>query len=449
MNNPIENKLTQMAQSVEPSAEFSKELWNQIKMKTPINTELKRSPRRFWIPAAVVLGLLLVLVISAPQTVLAAMRSLLSYIPGVGFVQTGETTLYLSEPVTAEQDGLVLTIDQVVASDEKVVVSYHIDNLTQGSSACFYDDHQLVLPDGTTRYPIGGGAGGDTATVEFAALPQGVTGASLIAGMNFPSEGCMGPQEWNMAFTLGTEAPAEKILPVVENPVAQQPQEMPEGESAVLFNVEKFVELSDGYLLTGHMVAGNKGWRNTIIDMDTISALDANGKTVVIDPSTETFSDNEFSIKVNSKDFVGPITFNVKGLWIFANTDNAEAFTFDAGSNPQTGEKWTVDRKLTVAGQKYTVKDVEMVADDSHTNVPGTLYGYAVRMQGEQFNAIGFDCEGVDGPSSWFGSARPLDNGELSSESLYPDGLPTGVVTCKPGDAQFKATGNWNFVWQP
>lgn len=449
MTNPIEEKINRVARSVEPSAEFSQKLWNEIKMKPHTVKEPKRISRRFWIPAVTVLGVMVILVVSAPQTVLAAFRSLLSYIPGIGFVQTSETTLYLTEPVVTEKDGYSFTIDQVVADAEKVVVSYHIDSLTSDTTSCFYDGNRLLLPDGSSKMPIGGGVQGSEASVEFSALPEGVKEASIIASMDIPSEDCAGPQEWIVPFALGSEAPVENILPVIENTVTQAPVDLPTDGSTILFNVDKYVELSDGYLLTGHMISANSEWRNTIIDMETITARDANGMNVPVEPTDDSFGDKEFSFKVASKEFTGPVTFNIKGIWVWANMEKAPSFSFDAGSDPQTGQSWMVNQDLTIAGKKITVQDVQMIADDSQTNVPGTLYGYSIHILAEGMNNVGFNCSGEQGPSSLFGQTLPLNANEQISENYYPEGIPTGLITCKLQDAQFKENGDWQFTWQP
>ena len=151
MNNSVEDKFTRMAQSIEPSAGFSQELWSKMKNQSMKKSSPKRMPRRLWIPAAALLAALLVIVVATPQGVLAAFRSLLSYIPGVGFVQTDDATLYLAEPVTVEQDGYIFTLDQVVADAEKVVVAYHIDGIDKDVSSCFYDANRMMLPDGKSK----------------------------------------------------------------------------------------------------------------------------------------------------------------------------------------------------------------------------------------------------------------------------------------------------------
>lgn len=449
MTNPVEKKLHEVAQSIEPSADFSQDLWKQIKMKNQNNHEPKRISRRFWIPAAVVMGLLLVLVISTPQTVLAVFKNLLSYIPGIGFVQTAESTLYLAEPVKVEQDGYSLVIDQVVADPDKVVVSYHIEGIAADVSACFYDGNQLQLSDGKIRLPIGGGVEGTTARVEFAALPAGVTEATLLASMDNPSESCAAPKEWKVSFALGTEVPAVEILPVAEPVSTQAASNLPESGSIAQISVDRVVELADGYLLTGHMVLSDPEWQNVVFDMDSITATDANGKSVAIEPTGESFGDNEFSLKVSGKDFSEPLTISVKDVWVWANVENAPSFSFDAGTGVQTGQSWKINNELTVASKKILIDSVQAVQDASHLNSPTTLYGYAISANSEAMNNVSFNCTGQDGPRSILGGTKPINGNGLLIENYYPDGLPEGQITCKFQAAQFKETGDWQFTWQP
>ena len=450
MTNPVENKINRAAESVEPSAEFTQKLWSQIK-KTPIQTqEPKRVNRRVWIPAATVLGLLLILVISAPQTVFAAVRSLLAYLPGTGFVTNSESSLYLADPVVAIQGDYSMTLDQVVANTEKVVVTYHLAGLPASASSCIYDANLLVLPDGKTMHPIGGGVNGVNARVEFAPLPEGVTQAFIQASMNFPDANCTAiPQEWKVAFTLGTVAPDAELLPVIENSAAQTASAVPTDGTSVQMMVDRSVELSDGYLLTGHLAISNEDWKNAFFDMDSISAVDVNGKAVAVLPTDEDFGDNEFSIKIAGKDFVGPLTINVKNLWIWAKDNEGAVISFDAGEEPHIGQSWNINKELTVADKKILVQDVKMVENDSQSNQSSAIQGYSVQISGKDTTNMNINCSGQQKATSLFGQTRPIDSQTLLVENFYPEGIPTGEITCNLKDVQFKEAGDWSFEWQP
>jgi hypothetical protein len=213
--------------------------------------------------------------------------------------------------------------------------------------------------------------------------------------------------------------------------------------------VDRFVELPDGYLLTGHMVISNADWRNVIIDFDSISALDANSKSVSVLPSDESFGDNEFSLMVADKDFVGPLNIKMKSLWVKASDTEDLAFSFDAGKDPQIGQSWTVNKELSVAKKKVIIQTVKMVEDDSHNNQPSTIQGYSIQVKSEDMNNAGINCVGQQGAVSHFGQTRPLDSQEFLLENFYPDSIPTGTITCKLQDVQFKEAGEWSFDWQP
>ena len=72
--------------------------------------------RPAWIAFYAVLALLVVsTLIIGPQRVYAAVRQLFGYIPGVGIVEQSNGIRVLAEPVSVEQDGITVTVKQVVA----------------------------------------------------------------------------------------------------------------------------------------------------------------------------------------------------------------------------------------------------------------------------------------------------------------------------------------------
>ena len=251
------------------------------------------------------------------------------------------------------------------------------------------------------------------------------------------------------AIHPGTEIPAVEILPVAEPVSTQEASNLPASEHVAQITVDRVVELSDGYLLTGHMDLSDAEWRSASFDMESISATDANGNEIAIEPTSESFGENEFSLKVAGKDFSGPLTIAIKGLWVWANVENAPSFSFDAGMGVQTGQSWKIDQELMVAGRKIVIDSVQAIQDDSHLNSPTTLFGYAIHSSTETITNASFYCAGSKGPSSTFGGTKPINGVGLLIENNYPDGLPEGQITCKFQDVQFKETGDWQFTWQP
>ncbi len=106
-------------------------------------------------PVVTVLVVLLALLVLT--TVVYALGRLTGYIPGVGFVQK-DSLRVLAEPVSQTQDGITVSIEQVVADSERTIVIYKTEGLTiqaansqgeGGGGNPFGSVQQLRLPDGT------------------------------------------------------------------------------------------------------------------------------------------------------------------------------------------------------------------------------------------------------------------------------------------------------------
>jgi len=101
-----------------PSQEFqtslSERLFNQPSSDQKWHQKLRvnsLSPTKALVYIVVVLALLTVL-IAGPKNIYAAILNLLSYIPGIGFVETDRV---LVEPVTIERDGIIITVQNTVS----------------------------------------------------------------------------------------------------------------------------------------------------------------------------------------------------------------------------------------------------------------------------------------------------------------------------------------------
>jgi hypothetical protein len=456
MTNPVENKIIHAADFVEPSAEFSQALWNQIRTTPRNETTPKRISRFVWIPALTVLGILVVMILVSPQTVMAAVKGLLAYLPGVGFVEKDESTLYLEKPVVVEQGGYTFTLDQVVADKNKVAVAYHIANPDSNFDWCAYNGNFLIWPDGKSNRPIGGGSGPATegsvsAQIDYFPLPSGVKEASLKVSTEDPDSRCLAPIEWDIPFTLGTEAPDTEILPVVEN-VAEQtltPLVSKTKDAPIQLTVDTVDELADGYLIAGHIDYDNKFWTNVSIKTSTLYALDANGKNVAIEQGNASFNVNGFDIKITDKDFKAPLSIHVKDLYIQAVDENGSSFSFDAGSSPQLGQSWKINQELTYAGNKFTVHEVKVINGDYDFDPKTIEIAYGISMKLPEGFGVLMDCVGQDDIHSIGNVAKPVIDGEYTAEVDYKDGIPNGKVTCKAINSGDQESGDWQFDWQP
>lgn len=456
MTNPVENKINRAADSVEPSAEFSQALWNQMLMTPRKEIAPKRVSRFVWIPALTVLGILVVMIFVAPQTVLAAVKGLLAYLPGVGFVEKDESTLYLEKPVVVEQGGYTFTLDQVVADKNKVAIAYHIANLDSNFDWCAYNGNFLIWPDGKSNRPIGGGSGPATegsisAQIDYFPLPSGVKKASLKVSTEDPDSRCLAPVEWNIPFALGTDLPDTEILPVVENVAEQTSTSLvsKSKDAPIQLTVDTVDELADGYLLAGHIDFDNKYWTNVSIKTSTLYAIDANGKSVAVEQGNASFKVNGFAFKITDKDFKAPLSIHVKDLYIQAYDEDGSSFSFDAGSSPQIGQSWKINQELTYAGNKFTVHEVKVINGDYDFDPKTIEIAYGISMKLPEGFGVLMDCVGQDDIHSIGNVAKPVIDGEYTAEVDYKDGIPNGKLTCKAINSGDQESGDWQFDWQP
>jgi len=105
---PVEDQIRKAVQSVEPNREFSNDLWNQLasqaRQPKPRSLFQKLFPTPTWSAATVLIAVALIVAVVGPQKVVEAVSSLFGYLPGVGFVQRGDGTRYLPEPVRNRGD---------------------------------------------------------------------------------------------------------------------------------------------------------------------------------------------------------------------------------------------------------------------------------------------------------------------------------------------------------
>jgi len=92
-------------------AAFVGSLRSKIIERIEVKTFRRFSPRWVWGIAIVLVLLIIGLLVFSPQVV-EAMRRLLGYIPGVGYVEQGPALRVLSAPVTVQKEGLTVTIER-------------------------------------------------------------------------------------------------------------------------------------------------------------------------------------------------------------------------------------------------------------------------------------------------------------------------------------------------
>lgn len=458
---PIEDKIKAAARAVEPNSRFSDDLWQQISQKRIDRRQtaftgsgLFRTLRT----AALVLPVIaLAIIVIGPQKVATAFNSLFGYLPNAGFVEDNPSTLYLVEPVTVQQEGVKLTVEQVVADRNNVIVTYEFIGLPEGSP-CFFDSNMLRLPDGKTRLPIGGGVSGAQAHIYYQPLPEGVRTLTLLVSQNSPDSSCEIPQDWSVDIALGPLPASATLMPVTQGQDLQVSTQTAipatDGNAAevndVHFAIDKVAELADAYVVSGHVTGSNPAWNDISARPDFIQVSDANGRIIPIEQADDDVNESGgFAFKFAKGDYANPLTVEFQSVYIAALFDDGNTFTFDAGAHPQVGQSWAVNQTLNLLGREVTIESVSAIHDDTISRDPQIANGYAIQMKpDDDIFSLDFLDIGLPFGTGWsYGSSGRMADG-IRTEMTYPEGLPTGLVTYQVRSISYVLNGLWQLQLQ-
>ncbi len=468
---PLEEQIRKAVQSVEPNREFSNDLWNQLasqaRQPKPRSLFQKLFPTPAWSAATVLIAVALIIAVVGPQKVVEAVSSLFGYLPGVGFVQRGDGTLYLPEPVSKEQNGVTLIVDQAVSDGNSLVVSYHFLNLPEGKPdegvPCFYDRNQIRLPDGKLRLPIGGGAQGSQAQIIYPALAEGVDRFTLLASMDIPDERCTAPAEWAVDLALVPMPLDMTLMPVfegeeIEQPVAVETQpatnavDESQGMLAdISFAMDRVAKMEDGYLVTGHVVWSDERIENIWVSPEDVAVTDAGGKSLTIEATEEGTQDNNFAFKIKELVFQQPLTIQIKSVYVVGILEEGDGptFSFEAGADPQVGQSWELNQDLDVLGQKIRVRKASVVESESGENMQPKSKGYALEIEtAPQVSNVFFHCTSLAKPQSSWGEGRSLESGIQQMNLYFSEELPAGKVEFEINQIHLRVDGTWQMQWQ-
>jgi hypothetical protein len=426
----------------------------------------RRMARAAWTPAAIVrrraytaVSLTIIfaaaLLVSIPA-VAEAMQRLIGFIPGVGLVDRSTPIRVLAEPVVITRSGITLTVSEAILSADKTVVVVNIKGVpldaypsNKGNPGC-PGAAKLRLPDGTLL--DGGYIGGGNWSffqnrLEFGPLPAGVDETTLIVG-------CIGgtipgklPENWEISMNFVPAPPEMTINPVIEiSPsLGQTEQAGTPASSQSLLTLEKYVELDNGYILIGTFHTVNLSNGQTVIGSDQTGALkvtDANGQAVATEPANDvqfpvsTTDYFPWAFKIKGKQFAWPLTITLPDAMVRLPEQQIK-FAFDAGSNPQAGQEWALNKDVDMNGYHARLISILRQAD-----------GYSFMLQpGPQVVSVGAWFEGDSAVGS--GGGGPDSQGYQELSYTYANTPPAGKLTVVLSIQMVLVSGPWSVTWQP
>lgn len=420
-----------------------------------------------------VAALLIMAVVSFTIPVVAqAIQHWFGYVPGFGFVGN-ETLRTMDAPVSVEQKGFTLTVNKVVSSSEKTLITYALKDISpemlSDNTYCFgpNEDPKAILPDGSelTLQGLGTSPNGSVMQYEitFSGLPADVDQFTLKLSCLDRIRKDAVPQQWEVILTLGN-GPQSELTPLPIIDVTAAPT-----DTAGLVNalqVLQIVPLEDGALLAGTLdVSAKDGWIISEDDgfLDGMTVTDGNGNCVPVSLSEYDFSANlsaeqtagkiPWAAKVEGSDFAWPLTINVASVSAIGADYTPATFQVDLGTGLQPGEVLPLELDVPLGDKILHVISVTRM---ELQNSDAVYYNFAFSYD-PSFD-FSYQIEGYfpmgGGGSGDFGAGPGSceDNGPKPGDTIYlarayKDNLPSGLVTIDlTGHPVMQVEGPWQVV---
>lgn len=441
-----------------------------------------------WRFALVLLAVLIVLASLSPQVV-KALRGLFGYLPGVGMVDQSAEVRILDEPVYLTHGEIPLTVEQAFGTPEKTVVVYQyqappLDGMNHQQTEVITPDRPaLILPDGSRmEVVVGRRQPGESGVIryalEFGPLPAEVTTVVLhldrLAGM--PPE--LSPKDWAIPLRFKPGDPSEILFPVTDYeltaapttgaPADSQPapaasaDDIPAepGSPAVepvihptpaygaSLQIEKSVELPDGYLLMGSLRWSDPSIKQYDLSLGLPEIRDANGQAVEYEvapvddfPQPGELRQN-WAFKIPGKTFAAPLQME---FFVTRREAANVPFTFDPGPNPRNGQTYDLNIELPVNAHQVKVVSAryENPAPNNH------FFLFTLSAGSDVIGALIIDPTNPVMGGGGGGSGVPLTGVPFTSGLLVEGELLHGPLSLQIASLDVLIPGDWVINWSP
>ncbi len=448
----LEAAVRRTLRAPDPDPAFVARLHAQLQPYAGASRRLPR--RRAW---AWALGAALVLLLAAlligPSDIVAALQRLLGYIPGIGMVDEAGGLRVLAEPVSQVREGITVAVEQAVLDSEQSIIVYQADGIPHTAYPEREDnpfcgnDPRLRLPDGSLLSPgegRGGGWGsGFESRMVFPAIPADVDTAVFMLPCLMDTSPGAAPEDWELTLRFVAAPPDLTVVPVLEvtPPIPSSPS--PEAPAEMGLVVEQVIELEDAYILMGTFRQGAALPGGTVMGVSAWPEItNAAGQ-----PWPFVFPDDIGQASTEGgvfpwayqvpKGFVPPLTITLASVDVEFPADLS--ISFDAGSNPQPEQEWTLNQELEIAG--YAVRLVSVVRH----NEP-RVNGYEFLFERDPaVSAVSLE----DLVHATVGGYGGGSLGEFSVGLVYEGPVPTGVLTFHVGRVMVQYPGPYTLTWSP
>lgn len=448
----LEQELNDYFTSPEPQPEFVARLERGLHSKFSEKEKTKmvgKSTKFKWGLGFAIAAVLIGLLVTSP-TVAAAMKRLLSYIPGVGLVDSGSPFRVLVEPVTQTRDGVTVAVKEMVLGTEKTIIVFSMEGIPFDALSRYENEPgcngsaEVHLPDGSVLRQMGGSATGWGTGMEmrfmYESIPADVNEATLFMPCVQGTLPGTLPENWELPLRF-IPAPSDMtLMPVIE----VTPSQDAGTASANPLVLEKVVETETGYILIGRFVSAGLNTDANVLGISEFPKItDANGQEIQyttpndLDITTTEMGVFPWAYELEAKQFAWPLTITLKAVDGEA-PGSQTAFDFDTGPNPKAGQEWVLDKQLQLGEYAVTLTSITFNGD-----------GYTFKFKSSEEVNINISVE-IAGSSPVGGGGGGDGEGNSESSMVYEGTPPTGKLSLVFYSTPIiQIPGPWKLEWQP
>lgn len=380
---------------------------------------------------AILVAILALLLLSG---VAYAIGRLSGFIPGFGFTSDARAVYMLKETVSAESDGITVSVEKAVHDGSRFWVEASVRGLSEEHE---FTQAFVLLPSGEkVQFQMGGrvdnNEGEALLTYTFPALTRNPLRVTLLIEN-------LGGQNFSLPLEL-RPIRAGELIPIPPTEAAPLQSETHDGLTLVLENVapdkDKTVfQVSLRFAQEGMSLLSD--WNVILTDEDgrvypltdvTPETLASSGTRKVYE--TVPFRGNE---DLTLRLVVFPDSENLPMMVSFM-LDEA-GFIFDPGASPQVGQTWALDETVQVRGYTFHVVGARLVAPNE------LLFEFA-------------PADNVNGVMLYSPQASGAAGGDSTTEGNFTAGMTFGKIPNQPfmvyvTDVYYTARGKWEIHWRP
>lgn len=436
------------------------------------------------VAATLLLAVAVALMAIGPQRVWAQVQQWLGYVSGIGFVDLEETRV-LTAPAVVTRDGVTLTVEQVLAEDDKTTVVISSRGLPpedqvwpDGAEMEQASEPLLHLPDGRTLTPKtftlrwGGG------TVTFPALPADVYRVTMrLPRLPLVPAG-VAAEDWMIPLAL---RPATGDLVADLFPQPYNPPDVADTHHGVTLRLLEAAHGPEETALRVQLEWTDPAWENHFIrglelprltddlghvylEQVTGSSSGSLSQSVVVGVQRE--DDGASSAAPETLALAQTLTFapvspsarhltlTMGGFDFDVPADGS--FTVDLGDDPQVGDAWPMDATLDVAGIPVHIVRARLI--EERVGRPGeeerrTVLWFDVAPTAQD-GEIGLCGLTLDGEAAGFrsgslGGYKPQTR-QVQAGLVVQDvaRIPNSPVTVRVDGARLCVDATWTLSWE-